>query len=484
VDAGSDRTVGAAVTLSDMTFQDPGSLDVHTATIDWGDGTALDTGPTIDARRGGGTVTGTHTYAASGTYTLTLCVTDQHDDATCDTRRLEVRADPFAPEIEIEAGTVASGSTATLGALFSDRNVDDTHTVSVDWGDGASGAANHVRSGVGCVDVDDDPNLVVPECTFWGAVGATHSYTASGSYLVVVEVCDQTDRCDTDSTTLVVAVTDPGPGPVDPPVDPPADPVDPPVTKVPFIVSLTPARLLDTRDGAATFDGAFAGGGPRPARSTIELDVTNRGGVPATGVDAVVLNVAAIAPDGWGFVTIYPCGTVPNASAINHLTTDIANEVIAKVSPRGTVCIDTYTTTHLLTDVVGYIPTGSDYRSLTPARLLDTRDGAATFDGAFAGGGPRPARSTIELDVTNRGGVPATGVDAVVLNVAAIAPDGWGFVTIYPCGTVPNASAINHLTTDIANEVIAKVSPRGTVCIDTYTTTHLLTDVVGYIPTP
>ena len=119
-----------------------------------------------------------------------------------------------------------------------------------------------------------------------------------------------------------------------------------------------------------------------------------------------------------------------------------------------------------------------------PARLLDTRVGASTIDGAFAGAGRRPARSTIELNVVGRGGVPATGVDAVVLNVAAVAPDGWGFVSVYPCGAVPNASAINHLTSDIANEVIAKVSARGTVCIDTYTTTHLLTDVVGYVLTP
>jgi hypothetical protein len=337
-----------------MTFQDPGSLDTHTVTIDWGDGTPPDTAPTIDTTRGGGTVTASHTYTASGTYTLELCVTDQHGGETCDTRRLEVRADPFAPVIEIEdAGTVASGPIATLGALFRDRNVDDTHTVSVDWGDGTSGDPDDVRSGVGCIDLDPDPNTVVPDCTISGAVAARHTYGASGSYPVVVEVCDQTGRCATDSTTLVVAGTDTDPGPVSPPTGPP---VDPPAPKVPFIVSLTPARLLDTRVGASTIDGAFAGGGPRPASSTVELNVVGRGGVPAAGVDAVVLNVAAIAPDAWGFVTIYPCGAVPNASAINHLTTDIANEVIAKVSARGTVCIDTYAPTHLLTDVVGYIP--------------------------------------------------------------------------------------------------------------------------------
>jgi len=69
------------------------------------------------------------------------------------------------------------------------------------------------------------------------------------------------------------------------------------------------------------------------------------------------------------------------------------------------------------------------------------------------------------------------------VNRVAVTPSVRLTITVYPCGAVPNASAINHLTSDIANEVIAKVSPQGTVCIDNYTTTHLLTDVVGYVPT-
>ncbi len=52
------------------TFTDPGVLDTHTATFDWGDLTPSD-GAII-----GSTITGTHTYTTPGGYRLTLTVTD------------------------------------------------------------------------------------------------------------------------------------------------------------------------------------------------------------------------------------------------------------------------------------------------------------------------------------------------------------------------------------------------------------------------
>jgi hypothetical protein len=51
-----------------------------------------------------------------------------------------------------------------------------------------------------------------------------------------------------------------------------------------------------------------------------------------------------------------------------------------------------------------------------------------------------------ELQVTGAGGVPSSGVAAVALNVTAVsteANDFGGFVTVYPCGTRPDASNLN-----------------------------------------
>ena len=134
-------------------------------------------------------------------------------------------------------------------------------------------------------------------------------------------------------------------------------------------------------------------------------------------------------------------------------------------------------------DVTGYVPEGSDYVSLTPARLLETRDGVglSTVDGAHEGVGVRPAGDVYVLPVVGRGGVPSSGVDAAVLNVGAVRPSGNGHVTVYPCGEKPVASSLNFLDANNPNEVIAKLSGSGSVCLFTSTPTDLIVDVTGYV---
>jgi hypothetical protein len=52
---------------------------------------------------------------------------------------------------------------------------------------------------------------------------------------------------------------------------------------------------------------------------------------------------------------------------------------------------------------------------------------------------------------------------------------------VYPCGDLPNASSLNYgLGTTRPNEVIAKLSPSGTICVFTLTATDVIVDVVGH----
>jgi hypothetical protein len=250
------------------------------------------------------------------------------------------------------------------------------------------------------------------------------------------------------------------------------------------LVSMTPARLLETRPGEITADGQFQGIGQRPAGTTVELTVTGRAGVP-TNADAVMLNLTAVRPTATGYLTVHPCGQPrPTTSNVNYFAGDITpNAVLAKIGTGGKVCIYTFAATHLLADVNGYVPAGGSPNTMTPARLLETRPGEITADGQFQGIGQRPAGTTVELTVTGRAGVP-TNADAVMLNLTAVRPTATGYLTVHPCGQPrPTTSNVNYFAGDITpNAVLAKIGTGGKVCIYTFAATHLLADVNGYVP--
>ena len=247
---------------------------------------------------------------------------------------------------------------------------------------------------------------------------------------------------------------------------------------------VTPARLLDTRPGESTVDRAQLGAGLTSAGSTLVLPVSGRGGVPSD-VSAVVLNVTAVGAQGTGVVTVYPCGSPrPLASNLDFVAgTATANAVITGLSPTGTVCLYVGTNgVNLVADVDGYFPKGSGYRPLSPARLLDSRAGQGTIDGAQLGGGLTAAGSTLVLPVAGRGGVP-TNATSVVLNVTAVGGLGTGFVTVYSCDSArPFASNVNFVADDpTPNAAIVKLSAAGTVCLYVATSpVNLVADVSGY----
>ena len=63
-------------------FTDVGTLDTHSAVVDWGDGSATEA-ITVVQGAGFGTISGSHIYTAGGVYTITVTLTD--DDTGTDT---------------------------------------------------------------------------------------------------------------------------------------------------------------------------------------------------------------------------------------------------------------------------------------------------------------------------------------------------------------------------------------------------------------
>ncbi len=69
------QPIGLEKTISFSTsYADVGLLDTHVYDVDWGDGST--SSGALNTQSGSGTVTGTHAYAANGTYDVTVTVTD------------------------------------------------------------------------------------------------------------------------------------------------------------------------------------------------------------------------------------------------------------------------------------------------------------------------------------------------------------------------------------------------------------------------
>ena len=218
-----------------------------------------------------------------------------------------------------------------------------------------------------------------------------------------------------------------------------------------------PVRLLDTRSGAVV-----------PASTVTQVTVAGANGV-AGDATAAALNVTAVDCGRQRYLTVFPCGQAqPTASSLNFATGQtIPGAVLATIGQGGAVCIFNSAPTHLLVDLAGSFAAGAAYSALTPTRVLDTRQ-PVLGDG---GGGH------------DRRGLPRRGDPwgrAAALTVTAAEPQAVGYLTVYACGTLPNASNLNYVAGQaIANTAIATLSSTGSICVFSSATTHLIIDVSG-----
>jgi hypothetical protein len=153
--------------------------------------------------------------------------------------------------------------------------------------------------------------------------------------------------------------------------------------------SVTPTRLLDTRSGVGAPRAAVAAG------ATVVLQVAGRGGVPTSGVSAVVLNVTVTQPTALGTITVWGGGARPWASNLNFVRGQtVPNLVSTPVAADGAVRLynGSSGTVQLLADVSGYYLGGPPQRPgmfspVAPSRLLDTRNGIGAPKAAVAANG-------------------------------------------------------------------------------------------------
>jgi hypothetical protein len=129
-------------------------------------------------------------------------------------------------------------------------------------------------------------------------------------------------------------------------------------------------------------------------------------------------------------------------------------------------------------------PPPFDYFSLSPCRLLDTRQSAQ---------GPALASGASRLVTITGGtcGIP-TAARAIAVNITSVASTGGGNLKLYPGdGTVPSTSALNFATGQTrANNGVFPLAGNGDGTIGILATVtgsgtvHVVLDVTGYFAAP
>ncbi len=192
-----------------VTFADPGfgAGETFAYTVDWGDGSPVDSGTALINTPGGpgmptrGSFDASHVYADNGDYTVALTVED--DDGGTDTATWAVHVNNVAPTVTPaaeqfldEGGTLILADVATFtdpGFRHAPLGSDETFIYTIDWGDGSS-----ADSGVALIDSPGEPGAATV-----GSFDGSHTYVDNGVYPVTLTVTDD----DGGGTIATITVT-------------------------------------------------------------------------------------------------------------------------------------------------------------------------------------------------------------------------------------------------------------------------------------
>jgi hypothetical protein len=177
------------------------------------------------------------------------------------------------------------------------------------------------------------------------------------------------------------------------------------------------ARALDTRTS-----------GRLPAHAAARVRVTGLGGVPATDVVAISVNLTVLTPASSGSLSAFADGISWSGATMSFAAGQTAqNFETVPVSPGGLIDIrnNAASSLDLVVDILGYHvkPQAGDlscclYQPTSPTRVLDTRTGRPVATG-----------QTRTIAVAGVAGIPAI-TKAVVVNFTVLAPSRSGTLTV------------------------------------------------------
>ena len=273
-----------------------------------------------------------------------------------------------------------------------------------------------------------------------------------------------------------------------------------PTTKLGFTPLSSPVRIVDTRVGAA--DPPIYAGDTLCAGGALTIDIPSAD-VPS-GAGAIVAQLSAVTPSAGGFLSIFPAGTAnPGTSNVNFTTgQDVGNLATVGLGTdplNGSQAVTVFNgpaggtgpDTDVTLDLYGYYApqsasSGAAYTALTPARIFDTRPGSSEpGQGATLTNG-----GSVQVPVTGVGGVPSSGVSAIVVNIGITNTSAPSFIQGYPTGSPPSSSTPTVDQNWVAGETLSTkaiigVGAGGSITLANHdANVDVVVDVDGYFGIP
>lgn len=214
--------------------------------------------------------------------------------------------------------------------------------------------------------------------------------------------------------------------------------------------AVTPSRIADSRTG-----WALPMGGVRQDTSA-SLAVAGRGGVPGSGVQAVVVNITAIDPTSGGWVTAYAGGaTKPWTSVLTYPKGWTgATTATVPVGADGTIRLAAGgASVQLAVDVLGWFAASSS--TVAAGSLYTVNEPERWFDSRYEVGGSRLAPGEgigIPLSLNESGGRRLT---AMQFNMTATGGYDRGWFTAWSgAGEPPSTSSVNFVEAETSANLV------------------------------
>jgi hypothetical protein len=237
---------------------------------------------------------------------------------------------------------------------------------------------------------------------------------------------------------------------------------------------LPPCRVMDTRLANGPLGGPILPGG----MSRTPPVLSSSCGIPS-GAIAYSFNMTVVPTGTLNYLTTWPTGIPqPVVSTLNDNNgVVVANAAIVPAGTGGS--IDVYATqdTNLVVDVNGYFAApatdGLQLYSLTPCRVVDTRNPVGPFGGPSLSG-------ERDFNITSGPCPVPPGTQGYSLNATVVPQGPLGYLTLWPAGQPqPRVSTLNSQDGSTVSNAATVATANGSISAYSTNSTDLILDLNG-----